>query len=594
VKFWILFNVFIYMKNTKKKTQQNAEQFFLAYQVVNNNNSEMLSSTFVDDLANQLQQKQLNNLNKQTTMQKVKALLSGKNIALIASASFVLAIGVLTSTIYFLKPEVFKQVEHMGEIGANLEYSEGTVEIYDGNEWIVATEEIDLYQDYKIRTKADSKAIVTLDEGSVLRLAANTELALTSMDPEHIVVTNVTGSVYSRVVKAERDFEVLAGDVTYKSLGTAYKTINTEAEKSVEVYHSEVEIIGMDSEEQILVKQGNKYYVYNKSNPENEGKIIEVNPEEIVKDEFVMWNKEQDEQIQEFKEEMGNLMDLNPPTLAVSEPVNGLKTRSEKVWVKGETEIGSVVKINGVDVANTDGKIALEVALNVGANSIKVESIDAAGNKTVVTLTVTRELEPTPTNKPAPVVSKISLYGTKVDGGISFSWNVQNLNTSHGFKLVKSTGAYPVYPGNSYKYLSSGSQRSYTWNIKDGRTYHFRICQYNGNGKCLKYSNDITVTAPSSSPAIGVNSISTSGSGSSINWSVNGYSSKGFKLVWSKNTNPTYPTRSGDKYHYFSSPSTTHGTIEAFDGPGTYYVRVCEYLGGACGKYSNQITVTLN
>jgi len=33
--------------------------------------------------------------------------------------------------------------------------------------------------------------------------------------------------------------------------------------------------------------------------------------------------------------------------------------------------------------------------------------------------------------------------------------------------------------------------------------------------------------------------------------------------------------------------------LETFDGEGVYYARVCEYLGGKCGVYSNQIKVDL-
>ncbi|MBU0531726.1 FecR family protein [Patescibacteria group bacterium] len=88
-------------------------------------------------------------------------------------------------------------------------------------------------------------------------------------------------------------------------------------------------------------------------------------------------------------------------------------------------------------------------------------------------------------------------------------------------------------------------------------------------------------------------SISLWGSGETVQWSVEGYSAKGFKVVWSKNSSPTYPTRSGDKYQYLSSPDTSSTTLTAFEGEGTYYVRVCEYLGGKCGVYSNQITVEL-
>lgn len=79
-----------------------------------------------------------------------------------------------------------------------------------------------------------------------------------------------------------------------------------------------------------------------------------------------------------------------------------------------------------------------------------------------------------------------------------------------------------------------------------------------------------------------------------ITWDVDGVSSQGFKIVWSMNENPTYPTRSGDKYIYLSDKNAAETTVYAFDEDGTYYVRVCEYLGGKCGEYSNEIEVELN
>jgi len=91
-----------------------------------------------------------------------------------------------------------------------------------------------------------------------------------------------------------------------------------------------------------------------------------------------------------------------------------------------------------------------------------------------------------------------------------------------------------------------------------------------------------------------VKSITLSGSDKNISWIVDGYSTKGFKVVWSKNSEPTYPTRSGDKYHYFSNPNKINDILSTFNGDGIYYVRVCEYLGGKCGIYSNEIKIILN
>lgn len=90
-----------------------------------------------------------------------------------------------------------------------------------------------------------------------------------------------------------------------------------------------------------------------------------------------------------------------------------------------------------------------------------------------------------------------------------------------------------------------------------------------------------------------VKSISLSANGSAVKWSADGYSKNGFKIVWSKNSNPTYPTREGDKYIYLSESNANTTNLDAFSGSGTYYVKVCEYLGGSCGVYSNQIQVSL-
>jgi hypothetical protein len=90
-----------------------------------------------------------------------------------------------------------------------------------------------------------------------------------------------------------------------------------------------------------------------------------------------------------------------------------------------------------------------------------------------------------------------------------------------------------------------------------------------------------------------VESITLKVDGSKIYWVTNGYSDQGFKVVWSKNEGPTYPLRNGDKYHYFTDANKNSDTLEAFSGSGTYYVRICEYLGGKCGVYSNQVKITL-
>ncbi len=74
-----------------------------------------------------------------------------------------------------------------------------------------------------------------------------------------------------------------------------------------------------------------------------------------------------------------------------------------------------------------------------------------------------------------------------------------------------------------------------------------------------------------------------------VNWTAGFSSEKGFKLVWNTTGSPTYP-ESNPEYH--DGGTSGSGYIKVT--PGTYYIRVCQYLGdGTCGVYSNQVVVTL-
>ncbi len=194
------------------------------------------------------------------------------------------------------------------------------------------------------------------------------------------------------------------------------------------------------------------------------------------------------------------------------------------------------------------------------------------------------------------------------DGDEKVSWTVDGYSES-GYKVVWSLTSGPTYPTRSndkYIYHSSPSTSSSSIHAFNGDgTYYVRVCEYLG-GKCGTYSNEITVELDDGKEDIegsedsdaddtaDVTSLTLSDDGDGkVSWTVDGYSESGYKVVWSLTSGPTYPLRSTDKYAYHSSPSTLSSTLNAFDGDGTYYVRVCEYLGGKCGVYSNEIEVEL-
>lgn len=218
--------------------------------------------------------------------------------------------------------------------------------------------------------------------------------------------------------------------------------------------------------------------------------------------------------------------------------------------------------------------------------------------------------------------------------------------SANGFKAVYSKNPDPSYPlrhGDKYVYQSSPwADEAELEAFAGGGTYYVRVCEYLG-GQCGTYSNQVTVELEQAStcsmecenlePVCGFDDVTywcgeaeaacngidvnyyrecgtkeeakeeedveedylilSMKGGNYVQWESNLEAPKGYKAVWSKTQLPEYPTRVGDKYYYDSSPDARQAELEAFNGPGIYYIRVCEYLGGECGTYSNQISMYL-
>jgi hypothetical protein len=72
-----------------------------------------------------------------------------------------------------------------------------------------------------------------------------------------------------------------------------------------------------------------------------------------------------------------------------------------------------------------------------------------------------------------------------------------------------------------------------------------------------------------------------------LSWTANGLAEAGYKIVWSKTPGKAYP---GDKrtFNPLYGYEKTLGPMKP--GTGTWYFRVCEWLGETCGVYSNELS----
>jgi hypothetical protein len=77
-------------------------------------------------------------------------------------------------------------------------------------------------------------------------------------------------------------------------------------------------------------------------------------------------------------------IDNQPPRLVVASPEGDILTMDDMLVVRGETEDGATVSINGVDVETLHGLFIAEVELEEGPNTITVVSIDPLSNVATV------------------------------------------------------------------------------------------------------------------------------------------------------------------------------------------------------------------
>lgn len=465
---------------------------------------------------------------------------------------------------------------------ASVSFQKGTVEISNSNNWNTITQDTEINKGDSIRVLKDGKATLQFNNGTIVRINSDSQIRIDELAEDRIKINHKSGTIYSRVSDSGDSFSVLIQDTEYIATGTAFKTINLPEKKGIRVYESSVRIVEKDLDnDEIIVSQGEKFFNKVSDDDSLEGTVFAMTHEEIKNDEFAIWNMNEDIKIQEFKDKLGIFVEIN------------LKDENLVIAEDKETETTN----------NTDNE---EV---VGTITQPTEENKIMPNSTP-TLTIT--LSPTK-------ISEIKLSGYISDKSAKFKWNVQNINTENGFKLVASnTTEYPTYPNNTNISISDGNQRSEVIELTEelglipDENYYIRICRYTGN-KCDYYSNSITLRAPSAQntptpkPTVTDNptptpTITTSvtinlehTSDLNVSWQINTPSPNGYKLIWSPNSMPEYPPRNGDDNAKYYSNSNTSSALIDYEAKQyeKIFVRVCNYTGGVCGTYSNQISIDI-
>ncbi len=205
-------------------------------------------------------------------------------------------------------------------------------------------------------------------------------------------------------------------------------------------------------------------------------------------------------------------------------------------------------------------------------------------------------------NEPVTFDPNISFSATLSNGNVVTSWSKYNHSEAFSYyKVVRSqTNTNPVYPDDGYIYYGdSVNTLTYIDTSVPTGTNYYRICHIAWPKRYCSQNVIAINTSGSSGEIASINlSGTTNGRDISLGWTISGSTPTGFKIVWSKTSGPTYPTRNTDQYEYLSDQNARSYTINNFWGvpltAGTWYVRVCKYDGtGQCLAYSNEITASI-
>ena len=147
----------------------------------------------------------------------------------------------------------------------------------------------------EIRTLNDSRAIITIDNGSSVRLDENTHIIFNDIGPD-VMIAIKSGSIYNKVAKnKERQYVVHTGDYTVTALGTEFGVKRGYDSVGVMVTKSAIDFARFGGEKIDEVQEGNKIIVQDDAIIKNE--IMQ----EDLDDGFIAWNldgkTEEDENI---------------------------------------------------------------------------------------------------------------------------------------------------------------------------------------------------------------------------------------------------------------------------------------------------------
>ncbi|MBU1131814.1 FecR family protein [Patescibacteria group bacterium] len=470
---------------------------------------------------------------------------------------------------------------------AKITYIDGEIQLMqDGQEWRDATLDDQIDAAASVKTGEKTKATIELPDKSIVRLSENTEMKFDELGMANIAMEQKSGTAFHRVSdKSTATYKVTKGKIEISAIGTAFNTTSAGNNIDLAVTENRVKVKIIENENILnirTIEAGTGAKISPTSQLEEMIKTDDISTDDLLANDWYSWNLEKDKE----NNFLVGIFEKAVP-ISITEPAESeFETDKSKITIKGTTDPEAEIFRDGKEIDNKNGAFETEINLAEGENKIKI-TVTKGKNKNQKTFVITSKT----------AEARIALSGERVNNGVKLTWKMEDSSNIQNFKTLMSADANPIFPGAYFHTVNKDNFQD-TWdNLKDGK-YYFRICAFSEDEQCLAYSGnfEITIDAQSAgeeqtSGTIELSGDSTSPGQVNLRWKTNNLNAtKGFKSIYSENSNVIFP---GNSHHLLTSANDSADTWGNLQSGKTYYFRICQNEGSACGVYSNEVAVTV-
>jgi hypothetical protein len=418
------------------------------------------------------------------------------------------------SKIEFPEPESIpeeKPVE-VKFLSVKLAESQGEVQLDFSNKgYQAANADAILHQGDKIKTRAKSWAILKFDDGSVIRLADNTEIILQTLENDNILLEQKSGRTYHNLA-IQNKYQLKYANVLATALGTIFELITDEQKNyaAVIVLENKVRVEILNQDEVLLsglIESNEKALIDLNAAKKDKFKIEVFDPKILAKEAWYKWNFDQDKGLD------GKLIEEEPDfsttteslELAAEAKENGVYL-SWSVYNQDDFKNYKIVRSEkNVELKYPDDELIkssaskdfnsyLDTKIEKGKKYYYRVCVLKQNDKVLCGNVSNVEIAKEEKDMTAPAAPLLSVRVT-VDGA-NLNWTANTEEDFAEYRVLKSlTNPSPTVPSIGYLAIKNKGQENYLdkeVNITSAGNVYYRVCSLDtsGNSAC---SNVVTV-----------------------------------------------------------------------------------------------------